>query len=187
MGKRIQPERQLEATCEIFKNAGRMGPRQFGFMHEAARELYLEHGVLTADKKVAKNPTWNHVRDADENDVIDAARRERGLAEAMQVNVHVDALEPFERQALSVHRSKAVDMTTWVERLEKRRTERESKGDRLSAESLQGALLRLRPFTQGEMARMYGSGEGTVAVEELGLLGPAGDQWGISVLEGGAE
>jgi len=34
---------------------------------------------------------------------------------------------------------------------------------------------------------MYGSGEGTVAVEDLGLLGPEDDPWGISILEGGAE
>jgi hypothetical protein len=34
---------------------------------------------------------------------------------------------------------------------------------------------------------MYGSGTGTVAVEELGLLGPPDDRWGISILEGGAE
>ena len=37
------------------------------------------------------------------------------------------------------------------------------------------------------MERMYGHGEGSLAIEDLGLLGPASDPWGISVLEGGAE
>lgn len=187
VGKRIQPERQYVATCEIFKNAGRMGPRQLGFMRRAARQLYLEYGVLTSDREVWADPNWNKVRDADEEEAINAARRERGLPERACVGEHLGDLEGFERQALAVHRSKRVDMSAWVERLASYRPELEKRRDQASLQSLEGVLLRLEPFTQGEMARMYGSGEDTLAVEDLGLLGPPDDPWGISILEGGAE
>jgi hypothetical protein len=52
--------------------------------------------------------------------------------------------------------------------------------------SLEGLLLRLQVFSMGETARIYAPGQDTVAVEDLGLLGPAHDRWGISILEGGA-
>ena len=187
VGRRIQPERQLIATCEIFKNAGRMGPRQLGFMRRAARQLYLEQGVLTADREVWADPTWNRVRDAAEEAAIDGARRERGLAEEPKQGLHLEDLAGWERQALGVHRSKAVDMSAWVERLRSFKRPLEKRRDQSSLQSLEGVLLRLEIFTQGEMARMYGSGEGTVAIEDLGLLGPADDRWGVSILEGGAE
>jgi len=187
VGKRIQPDRQLLATCEIFKNSGRMGARQLGFMRRAARELYLEYGVLTADEEVLANSAWNRVRSPQEDGVVNAARQEKGLPKEERTGVHLSALEPFERQALAVHRSKQVDMAAWVRRLRSYIPTLENKGDRASVQSLEGALLRLEVFTQGEVARMYGSGEGTVAVEDLGLLGPAHDRWGISILEGGAE
>ena len=51
-------------------------------------------------------------------------------------------------------------------------------------------MLRLEPFTQGELALMYGGGEGSIAIEDLGLLGPEpnpADRWGLCVIEGGAE
>lgn len=187
VGKRIQPERQLVATCEIFKNAGRMGPRQLGFMRRGARQLYLEHGVLTADREVLADPNWNRVRDAEEEAAVNTARRERGLPEEPRRSVHLEDLKPFERQALAVHRSRGVDMSAWVERLASYKPRLERKRDQASLQSLEGVLLRLEVFTQGEMARMYGGGTGTVAVEDLGLLGPPDDPWGISVLEGGAE
>jgi hypothetical protein len=103
------------------------------------------------------------------------------------MGVHLSDLAPFERQALAVHRSKRVDVSAWVERLQSYMPELEKKRDRATMQSLEGVLLRLEPFTQGEMARMYGSGEGTMAIEELGLLGDTDDAWGISILEGGAE
>ncbi len=187
VGKRIQPERQYVATCEIFKNAGRMGPRQLGFMRRAARQLYLENGVLTSDREVWADPKWNQVRDEAEEEAINAARRERGLPERSCIGKHLADLEGFERQALAVHRSRRVDMSAWVERLASYKPELEKRRDQASLQSLEGVLLRLEPFTQGEMARMYGSGEDTLAVENLGLLGPPEDPWGISILEGGAE
>ncbi len=187
VGRRIQPERQMVATCEIFKNAGRMGARQLGLMRRAARELYLDNGVLTADKEIATDPVWGRVRDSKEEAVINVERRRQSMSRRKVVGLHMSELEPFERQALAVHRSKAVDMSAWVERLRSYMPELEGKGDRATMQSLEGVLLRLEVFTQGEIARMYGSGEDTVAIEDLGLLGSPEDPWGVSVLEGGAE
>jgi hypothetical protein len=96
-------------------------------------------------------------------------------------------LQPFERQALAVHRSKQADVTKLYDIL---RGYLERVRDLSSRQSLEGVLLRVEPFTQGELALMYGGGEGSIAVEDLGLLGPEpnpADRWGLCVLEGGAE
>jgi hypothetical protein len=64
------------------------------------------------------------------------------------------------------------------------------KSDQVARTSLEGILLRLEPFIHGELALMYGSSEHSLAIEDLGLLGPApnpADRWGLCVLEGGAE
>ena len=58
--------------------------------------------------------------------------------------------------------------------------------DQASRSSLQGVLLRVEPLAEGEMQRMYGPGYDTLAVEDLGLLGPHQDAWGVTVIEGGA-
>jgi hypothetical protein len=56
-----------------------------------------------------------------------------------------------------------------------------------SRSSLQGVLLRVEQLAEGEMRRMYGPGHDTIAIEDLGLLGSGEDQWGVAVIEGGAE
>jgi hypothetical protein len=85
-----------------------------------------------------------------------------------------------------VHRSKAVDFVSWHAELQAifDRINPRQVSDRTAIE---GIMLRIEPFVAGEMEQMYGRGEGSIAVESLGLLGPAHDPWGISVLEGGAE
>ena len=45
------PDLQLDATVDLLCNAG-MGRRQAGWLWEAMRGLYLEHGVLTEDPQV---------------------------------------------------------------------------------------------------------------------------------------
>ena len=60
--------------------------------------------------------------------------------------------------------------------------------DPSSRTSLQGVLLRMDPLAEGDMQTMYGPGEDTIAIEDLGLLGPDDDdRWGITMIEGGAE
>jgi hypothetical protein len=187
IGRRIQPDRQLLATAELLANAGRMGPRQLGFIRRALREVYEKHGVLTSDPKVLADHNWNTVR-LDEPAAMERARMERGLsASPATPGASLLDLQPFERQALAVHRSKQVDINQvyvvlkgYLDRIH----------DQASRQSLEGVLLRIEPFTQGELAFMYGGGEGSVAVEDLGLLGPEADvssRWGLCVLEGGAE
>jgi len=187
VGERLQPDFQLMANCEVFKNAGRMGPRQLGFMRRAAREMYLAHGVLTSDKEVWNDPKWNKVLSSEEEEAINAARRKKGLPEMALVGTHLSDLAAFERQALARYRSKKTDMAMWVDILKSYMPELERRRDLASMQSLEGVILRLEPFTQGELARMYGAGEGTIKLEELGFLGPPDDPWGISILEGGAE
>lgn len=165
IGRRILPEAQLEVTCELFANAGRMGPRQLGFLRQTLRDLYVEHGVLVNDREVLEHPRWGRVQPEE-------ARR-LGLPAGMSLY----DLPPEVLQRLAVERSKAVDITLWYERLRALQS-RFSPRDPSYA-SLEGVLLRLAPFTQGRLARMYGRGEGSMPIEDLAL------PWGLAVLEGG--
>ncbi len=185
IGKRVNPERQMVATCEMIRNAGQMGPRQNGYMRRTLKDIYLRHGVLTSYREVLTSVDWGSVQDT-EWDVLDAARVEWGLGPRVKTkNLGLDDLETFERQALAVHRSKSVDMTLWYQQLQW--TMDKMAPNSTDRVSLEGVLLRLAPFIEGEMARMYGYGDASMAIEDLGILGPAGDPWGISILEGGAE
>jgi hypothetical protein len=187
IGQRVAPDRQLRATAELFANAGQMGPRQLGFMRRALRALFADHGVLTSDREVLQHKTWGHVQ-AGEEDAINAFRQEKGLpAIPLLTGMALLKLEAVDRQALAIHRSKQVDMTDWYEVLAGYKPDLQRKRDYSSLTSLEGVLLRLDAFISGEMALMYGKGEGTIAIEDLGLLGPADDRWGIAILEGGAE
>ncbi len=188
VGKRIQPERQYVATCEIFKNAGRMGHRQLGFMRRAARQLYLENGVLTSDREVWADPKWSQVRDEAEEEAINAARRERGLPERSCIGKHLADLEGFERQALAVHRSRRVDMSAWVERLASYKPELEKRRDQASLQSLEGVLLRLEaPSPRVRWPGCTAPARIRWRWKTWAFWGPPEDRWGISILEGGAE
>lgn len=185
IGKRVDPERQMRATCELIRNAGQMGPRQLGFMRRALKKLYLEAGVLISYREVLEDPRWSVVR-PDEWEVLERDARERGVEpRRRQADLRLSDLEYLERQALAVHRSKQVCLSRWYEEL-MRLFERVKPGTP-DHTALEGVLLRVEPFCEGEMERMYGQGEGSMAIEDLGMLGPADDPWGISILEGGAE
>jgi hypothetical protein len=187
--ERITAPALLTANCELFKTAGRMGPKQLGYMRRTAEAMYRDHGVLTADDQVLASTTWGTVRDGDEEQAINAARQARNRRPETLVGRRLADLEAFERKALAVHRSQAqgVSMSAWIERLQALHRELQ-KTDRYNAQSLEGALLRLEVFAQGEMARMYGPQRGQgVTIEDLGLFGDRQDQGGIVVIEGGAE
>jgi len=80
-------------------------------------------------------------------------------------------------QRLAIERSKQVDVTAWFDRLAERQAEmRSGTTDHVAIE---GILHRLRPFRYGQLAQMYGRGEGSIAVEDLAF------PWGVVVLEGG--
>jgi len=199
--RRIDPARYRSLVCELFANAGRMGPRQLGFLRDRLTFLYQLHGVLPADersileeeagpKAKKRDPSdltrWARVVDATEVEAINLARRERGRGEGDCLGIELSRLEGYERQALAVYRIQAVSLAEWVALLRTEYTLMAGK-DQASRSSLQGVLLRLEPLAEGEMRRMYGPGYDTLAVEDLGLLGPETDPWGVTVIEGGAE
>jgi hypothetical protein len=196
--KRIDPSRYRTLVCELLANAGRMGPRQLGFLRDRLTRLYQQHGVLPLDpgSDFSEQPErshpvepakWQVVVDESEQSSINQTRRERGLAERSCLQAAVTSLEPFERQALAVHRSRAASLAAWVALLQEEFARATRARDQSSRSSLQGVLLRLEPLAEGEMQYMYGPGHDSLAVEDLGLLGPARDPWGVTVIEGGAE
>jgi len=130
--------------------------------------------VLTADRIVLADENWNHVRDGDEVALCGAG-----------VGTLLTSLSAAGRQALAIHRSKRVDVTDWVDRLREYYQKLDAKATQ-DRQSLEGVILRLEPFAQGELALMYGKGNDSIAVEDLGLLGPGDDRWGVAVIEGGA-
>ncbi len=204
--RRIDPVRYRTLLVELFANAGRMGPRQLGFMREALTRVYAQNGVIIPeedsgmfddiwkDKRLSQErkdqyyrnlEEWKYVRNEDEERVIHAARQEKGLPSQPAVHIRMDALAPFERQALVIHRSKHASLAQWVDIL--KALLRKHSNDINSRSSLQGVLLRVEQLAEGEMRRMYGPGYDTLAIEDLGLLGVRQDPWGIAVIEGGAE
>ncbi|MBE0411432.1 MAG: ATP-binding protein, partial [Anaerolineales bacterium] len=128
---------------------------------------------------------WKYVRDEEEERVINSARQEKGLLVQPCVQARLDSLNSDERQALMIHRSKRASLAQWVDVL--RALLRKHAYDINSRSSLQGVLLRVEQLAEGEMRRMYGPGHDTIAIEDLGLLGQRDDQWGVAVIEGGAE
>ncbi len=204
--KRVDPVRYRNLVIELFANAGRMGPRQLGFMREALTIVYANTGVILPDEdaglfddeqtskrlsQVEKDRRLRHreefkfVQNSDEEQIINAARQEKGFPERSTQNLPLQQLESFERQALAVHRSKRASLAQWVGVL--RALLKKHHRDVNSRSSLQGVLLRLEPLAEGEMRTMYGSGYDTIAIEDLGLLGSKDDPWGVAVIEGGAE
>jgi hypothetical protein len=200
--RRMDPGRYRSMVAELFANAGRMGPRQLGFIRRAFTEIYIHSGVLTGDpavqaeyvKKVnpstkeedwAPNP-WSVVVDEKEKAAIEAIRSEYGLPGDIQLGAKLSTLDPLDLQALAVYRSKRLGINKVVEKLSFYKSKLPP-GDQASRTSLEGVLLRLEQFAEGQMARQYGPGEDATAVEDLGLLGDAEDPWGITVIEGGSE
>jgi hypothetical protein len=199
--KRIEAGRYRTLLAELFANAGRMGPRHLGFIRRALTEIYQENGVLTGDplvqaeqikKNISKQNSdwvdnrWAVVQNETEARVISAMRSEYGLSGDIDAGAKLSFLEPLDLQALAIHRSKQVCMADVIERLQQYK-DKLAFGDMASRTSLEGVLLRLEQFAEGQMARQYGRGEDVLTVEDLGLLGSAASPWGITVIEGGSE
>ncbi|MDX9991578.1 MAG: serine-rich protein [Anaerolineales bacterium] len=92
-----------------------------------------------------------------------------------------------QQQSLAVQRSRVVSVRDWLATLREYQAEAQRKGDQVDRTSLEGVLLRLEQFEKGQMLAQYGPGPDCIAIEDLGLLGPEDDPWGITVVEGGAE
>ena len=95
-------------------------------------------------------------------------------------------LQHADLQLVAVERSKKASIREVVARLREMQGEL-GRSDQTNRTSLEGLLLRVEVFEEGQMAGQYGPGADSLAIEELGLLGPAEDRWGMVVIEGGAE
>jgi hypothetical protein len=188
--RRMFPSRYRTLVSELFANAGRMGPRQLGFMRRALTQVYTNLGILTTDPEVINHQTWGRLQDSAEVAVVQEWRDHNHISGTVQAGQALSDLQPGELQLLAVWRSQRADVRMWVERL-KNFYATLPKGDQASRASLEGVLLRVEQFAEGQMASQYGSqsgtGSGSLPVEDLGLLGPADDPWGLVIVEGGAE
>jgi hypothetical protein len=184
--RRSFPGRYRTLVSELFANAGRMGPRQLGFLRRALTMVYTNLGVLTADLEVINDPTWGHLQNSREVAVVQEWRDQNHIPGVISVGQYLSDLQPGEQQALAVWRSQEADVRMWVERM-KNFYATLPKGDQASRASLEGVLLRVEQFAEGQMAWQYGAGFESLPVEDLGLLGPKDDPWGLLVVEGGAE
>jgi hypothetical protein len=183
--KRIDPGRYRSMVAELFANAGRMGARQLGFMRRALTELYQEAGVLTGDPNTQNGP-MGHLQNEEEVSLLRSLKdRPEGVTDQYHPGTLLASLSPTELQELAVHRSKKLSVSAWVERI--REYKQKLQRDQSSQTSLEGVLLRLEQFAEGQLARQYGPSLTGEAIEDLGLLGDRNNPWGITVIEGGAE
>jgi hypothetical protein len=178
IAKRISPERQLVATCELFRNAGRMGERQLGFMRRALRKIYLEAGVLVDDPNVQMDERWGKL-DELELRRVNEERRRRGLPPREEGCALADC-ERWERQTVAIERSKKVDIVSWYLEL-KAQYDALPVRDITNRTAIEGILLRMESLSVGELQYLYGRGEGSIAIEDLS------QPWGMTIIEGGAE
>ena len=154
--RRLYPGRYRTLVSELFANAGRMGPRQLGFMRRALTQVYTNLGILTSDPEVVNHPTWGHLQNSVEVEVIQEWRDQNRLPGAVSLGQSLSDLQPGDLQALAVWRSQQADVRMWVERL-KNFYAMLPKGDQASRASLEGVLLRLEQFAEGQMASQYGA------------------------------
>ena len=165
-----------------------------GWLWEVMRGLYVEYGVLTEDPVVLQPETYHpaaakatssdyqralkvaHVSDQ-ERVFLNRERAAKGIGPLPGGGLRLEDLEGWERQLLAIERSKQVDLTMVYDRLEA--IYRKLKGQTTEQQAVKGILLRLKTFRYGQLAGMYGRGEGSLAVEDLGL------PHGLVILEGG--
>lgn len=166
VGQRIAPQSQMEKTTELLCNAGRLGQRQHYHMLDTLQTLYQRHGVLTFDDFVQEHSKWGFVQ-SDE-------AKELGLDQGEAL---VD-LPDEQLQELAVHRSKVVDLKGLISELERLYANIKTFDDKTS---IGGAIGRLRHLVRGRMGKMYGQGEGSIAIGDFAL------PRGVVILEAGLQ
>jgi len=182
--KRMDARHYRSMFCQLFTNAGRMGPRQQGFLRRAIDKVYEKHGVLPNLKEYRG---FLKIKSQAEIDAIQARRNELKLGPTTAKLEHeLSTLPAVDQQAVAVYRSKKA---SFIEVVAELKTDMDAlgKNDQASRTSIEGLLLRVEPFKEGDMAKQYGPGEDSLPIEDLGLLGDKYDPWGMVVIEGGAE
>jgi hypothetical protein len=178
--RRVDVNTYASSLVQILANAGGMGERQIGLLQGTLRYLYLKNGVPI--QNVPKLlPAWNTKLDRSWKRV---RSEETGIVGA-PTGARVEDLRPDQFQRLVVHRSSRADVTDWVEILRVVHDKASNQGDK---QSLSSAINRLERLCQGHLKHITGAvqdGEVIPALEELPLIGPSGDEWGVTVIEGG--
>ena len=169
IGRNIAPETQWRAFADVFGGIAQLGvKRQKQELLEAIRGLYLAKGVMVDDPEVRKHEQWGHVQE-DEEALVGA-----------RAGTLLGNLDNKQRQALAVHRSVMIGLTSVHEAVAKK-LKNVSSRDVMLTGVLEGILFRLNPLVQGSAARQFAPGPGTVPVEDLSKNGG----WGITIIEGG--
>ncbi len=192
IGKLKREARQLD---EEINRLTRQKDKLTGKNDERSQEQFAE---VASELRKKMNDLQEKQRQSDQaQQSIAALKRRREMLlvvsglEASWLNVPVGRsiyeLTPEQQQELSALRSTNASVKTWVGILREYYEEVSRKGDQASRTSLEGVLLRLEQFEEGQMLRQYGPGADAIAIENLGLLGPEEDPWGVTVVEGGAE
>lgn len=196
-----EPEAQMAMTIDVLCNAGNLGERQKGFLHDTLRNLYLDRGALTFDQDQLDptpspppgvKPTQHAARRAKAvlTPAEIAALQTAGLSVPAPVGGQVqlsDCADQTRRQ-LAAMRSREVDFTRWYEALHLMMQEKEARKQTRDVDALQGILNRMSGLAYGRLAAMYGAlgpHEAPMDITRV-MLPPTPDDPGrIVVLEGG--
>jgi hypothetical protein len=178
--RRVDVGTYVASLVQILANAAGMGERQISLLQGTLRYLYLQNGVpLKNVPKLLRNwdtrlaRKWQHVTREEARFVLAAP------------GALIDALSPDQMQRLVVYRSGRVGVTDWINELRILYDKINNQSDK---QSLSGAINRLERLCQGHLEHITGAvqdGEVIPALEELPLIGPPGDEWGVTVIEGG--
>lgn len=177
--RRIDVNNYVAALVQILANASGMGERQIGLMQQTLRYIYLHAGIplevekLTNDWNTTFERKWRTVN-AEEVEVIGAP-----------AGTSLDYLSPEQYQRLIVHRSGRASVRNWILVLRQAYEKIKNNSDK---QSLSGVINRLERLVQGHLEHIVGpvkTWERIPALEELPLIGPTGDEWGVTVIEGG--
>ena len=192
IAKLKRESRQLD---EEINSLTRQKDKLKGKTDERSQEQFIEAANQLRKKQAEWQEKQRQVEQNHEMALSLRGRRDQLLVvsslEASWLNVQaghsIHELSPEQQQELSVLRSTRVNVKNWIGILREYYEEVSRKGDQASRTSLEGVLLRLEQFEEGQMLRQYGPGNDALAIENLGLLGPEDDPWGVTVVEGGAE
>ncbi|MBN1977202.1 MAG: serine-rich protein [Anaerolineae bacterium] len=167
IGRHIDPETQWRAFCDVFGGVARMGvKRQIHDFRRVLKRVYVAAGVLVRDLDVIEDPQWGCVQ-ADEADLI-----------GTPAGTSIKELSPTALQMIAVHRSKQVGLEDLYAEVQEELS-RLPPSDRVGRPIMEGIAARLEPLIYGAVGRMFGKGEGSVAVSDLA------QPWGLCVIEGG--
>ncbi len=167
IGRHIDPETQWRAFCDVFGGVARMGVRrQIHDFRRVLKRVYVAAGVLVRDVDVIEDPQWGYVQ-PDEAGLI-----------GTPAGTPIRDLSPTALQMIAVHRSKNVGLEDLYVEVQDE-LGRLPPSDRIGRPIMEGIAARLEPLIYGAVGRMFGKGEGSVAVSDLA------QPWGLCVIEGG--